>query len=63
MPKKAAVAKDGYPLPPSQATLRPAALIFEPGEIYDFEYTPSAPGELAFRFGPVPPPCPSEPRL
>jgi FtsP/CotA-like multicopper oxidase with cupredoxin domain len=56
-----AVAKDGYPLPPSQATLRPATLLFEPGEIYDFEYTPSAPGELALKFGPPPPPPGSPP--
>ena len=51
-----AVAKDGYPLPPSQAVSREAVLLFEPGEIYDFEYTPSAAGELALRFGPQPPP-------
>jgi hypothetical protein len=52
-----AVAKDGMPLPPSQATERPAELLFDPGEIYDFEYTPTAKGELAIRFGlPAPPP-------
>ena len=57
-----AVAKDGYTLPPSQATERPAILMFDPGEIYDFEYTPSAPGELAFVFGPPPnPPGPPPP--
>lgn len=50
-----AVAKDGYPLPQSQATARPAVLRFDPGEIYDFEYTPSAAGELALKFGPEPP--------
>jgi manganese oxidase len=50
-----AVAKDGYPLPASQATSRPATLLFDPGEIYDFEYTPRTPGELAFVFGPEPP--------
>ena len=49
-----ALAKDGYPLPASQATSRPAALLFDPGEIYDFEYTPGAPGELALVFGPEP---------
>jgi FtsP/CotA-like multicopper oxidase with cupredoxin domain len=53
-----AVAKDGYPLPPSQATSRAAVLRFDPGEIYDFEYTPSAPGELALKFGPEPSPPP-----
>jgi FtsP/CotA-like multicopper oxidase with cupredoxin domain len=51
-----AVAKDGYPLPPSQAISRAAILTFDPGEIYDFEYTPAAPGELTLRFGPLPPP-------
>lgn len=51
-----AVAKDGYPLPASQATSRPAALMFDPGEIYDFEYTPAAPGELTLKFGPPPAP-------
>ncbi len=51
-----AVAKDGYPLPPSQAISRAAVLTFDPGEIYDFEYTPAAPGDLTLRFGPVPPP-------
>jgi FtsP/CotA-like multicopper oxidase with cupredoxin domain len=57
-----AVAKDGYPLPPSQAVMKPATLVFDPGEIYDFEFTPSAPGELTLRFGMpsflVPPPSP-----
>jgi FtsP/CotA-like multicopper oxidase with cupredoxin domain len=55
-----AVAKDGYSLPRSQATDRPARLMFDPGEIYDFEYTPRAPGELALRFG-YPPPPPGSP--
>ncbi|HXS24345.1 MAG TPA: multicopper oxidase domain-containing protein [Gemmatimonadales bacterium] len=52
-----AVAKDGYQLPPSQATSRAAVLTFDPGEIYDFEYTPAAPTELTLRFGPVPEPA------
>jgi FtsP/CotA-like multicopper oxidase with cupredoxin domain len=50
------VAKDGYPLPPSQSVPRPAVLVFDPGEIYDFEYTPAGAEELTLRFGPVPPP-------
>ncbi len=65
-----AVAKDGYPLPPSQAVSKPAVLMFDPGEIYDFEITPSAPGELVLRFGlppflttPPPPPPPGTPPL
>jgi FtsP/CotA-like multicopper oxidase with cupredoxin domain len=47
-----AVAKDGYPLPASQATMRPAALMFDPGEIYDFEFTPKERGQLTFAFAP-----------
>jgi FtsP/CotA-like multicopper oxidase with cupredoxin domain len=57
-----AVAKDGFTLPAGQATMRPAMLIFDPGEIYDFEYTPAAPGLLAFTFGLPPfPPGPPPP--
>jgi FtsP/CotA-like multicopper oxidase with cupredoxin domain len=53
-----AVAKDGAALPPSQATIQPAKLMFDPGEIYDFEVTPKA-GQLALSFGPpAPPPGP-----
>jgi len=63
-----AVAKDGYPLPRSQAITKPAVLVFEPGEIYDFELTPTAPGDLALKFGPPdspppPPPPPGAPAL
>ena len=65
-----AVAKDGYPLPPSQAVSKPAVLMFDPGEIYDFEITPSAAGELELKFGlppflttPPPPPPPGTPPL
>jgi FtsP/CotA-like multicopper oxidase with cupredoxin domain len=47
-----AVAKDGYPLPSSQAIVGPAKLMFDPGEIYDFEFTPKEPGELTFAFAP-----------
>ena len=53
-----AVAKDGYPLQASQAVLRPAVVVFDPGEIYDFEVTPAATGELTLKFGLVPPPPP-----
>jgi hypothetical protein len=56
-----AVAKDGYPLPQSQAIARGAVLRFDPGEIYDFEYTPSVAGELALKFGPEPPVGPPPP--
>lgn len=47
-----ALAKDGAMLPASQATVRKAKLFFAPGEIYDFEFTPSAAGTLALRFAP-----------
>jgi FtsP/CotA-like multicopper oxidase with cupredoxin domain len=47
-----ALAKDGAALPAAQATSRPARLFFDPGEIYDFEYTPAAAGPLVLRFGP-----------
>ena len=47
-----ALAKDGAMLPASQATLRPATLFFDPGEIYDFEYTARAAGNLTLQFGP-----------
>ena len=46
-----AVAKDGATLPDGQATNRPAAFLFDPGEIYDFEYTPTARKELKLKFG------------
>ena len=65
-----AVAKDGYPLPANQAVSKPAVLVFDPGEIYDFEYTPARSGELSFSFGlppfltaPPPPPPPGTPAL
>lgn len=48
------VAKDGFALPSSQAKTQPATLLFDPGEIYDFEYTPSAPGALTLSAGPRP---------
>jgi hypothetical protein len=52
------VAKDGYPLQASQAVPRAAVLVFDPGEIYDFEVTPTTTGELTLKFGQVPPPPP-----
>ena len=56
-----AVAKDGATLPPVQATLRAATLTSDPGEIYDFEFTPARTGELTLRFGPPPDPPGSPP--
>ena len=46
-----AIAKDGADLPPALATGRPARLRTMPGEIYDFVFTPDAPGELVLAFG------------
>jgi FtsP/CotA-like multicopper oxidase with cupredoxin domain len=61
-----AVAKDGYPLPASLAVSAPAMLVFDPGEIYDFEFTPNKAGELTLKFGIPdfflpPPPKPGDP--
>ena len=44
----------GATLPPPQVTSRPASLVFDSGEIYDFEFTPAKAGNLQFTFGPVP---------
>ncbi len=41
-----AVAKDGFTLPPQQATAGPSATIVSSGETADFEFTPDAPEEL-----------------
>jgi FtsP/CotA-like multicopper oxidase with cupredoxin domain len=47
-----AVAKDGADLPAGQSTDRPATLLFDPGEIYDFDFTaPATPGTYTLRFG------------
>lgn len=56
-----AVAKDGATLPANQATKGAAMLMSDPGEIYDFEFTPARSGELALKFGPPPPPPGSPP--
>lgn len=55
------VAKDGYPLPAGQTAARPAVLVFDPGEIYDFEFTPASPGTLTLKFGLPPSPAPGLP--
>jgi len=39
-----ALAKDGAELPPHQQTVRRSELIAGPGETFDFEYRPPAPG-------------------
>lgn len=60
-----ALAKDGYALPSVQAMSKPAVLVFEPGEIYDFEFAPTAAGEFTLAFGipPAPPGLPPSPPL
>ena len=40
-----AVAKDGADLPPSLATVRPARVMMNVGEVYDFEFDAREPGE------------------
>jgi FtsP/CotA-like multicopper oxidase with cupredoxin domain len=40
-----ALAKDGADLPASQATVRPAKVLIDIGETYDFEFTPAQAGE------------------
>jgi hypothetical protein len=49
------VAKDGFALPESQATLRPAVARLASGETMDFTFTPDAPGDLTLesRLGPT----------
>ena len=41
------IAKDGFTLPPAQATVRPSVVNLPSGETADFEFTPDRPGELA----------------
>jgi len=43
-----AVAKDGRDLPTDQATVRPSLQQLGNGETYDFEFTPTTPGDLRF---------------
>jgi len=41
-----ALAKDGFTLPPQQATIRPGSVRVASGETADFELIPGAPGDL-----------------
>ena len=43
-----AVAKDGMPLPPERATMRPAVQQMGNGETYEFELVPGTAGDLRF---------------
>jgi hypothetical protein len=45
------VAKDGFALPPSQATTRPSIARVATGETADFELTPATAGELRLEIG------------
>jgi FtsP/CotA-like multicopper oxidase with cupredoxin domain len=47
------IAKDGFTLPPSQATVRPSIANLLPGETADFEFTPDQPGDLLLVVGPT----------
>ena len=47
-------AKDGFTLPPAQATARPSAVNLPSGETADFEFTPDRPGELALEVWSLP---------
>jgi FtsP/CotA-like multicopper oxidase with cupredoxin domain len=48
------VAKDGFTLPPVQATMRPSVVNLPSGETADFEFTPDGPGEVVLEaFGPT----------
>jgi FtsP/CotA-like multicopper oxidase with cupredoxin domain len=49
-----AVARDGMTLPTSQATMQKAQLVFDPGQIYDYEFTPAKAGNLTITYG-IPP--------
>ncbi len=42
-----AIAKDGFDLPGSQRTVRPAVQVANVGETYDFEFTPARPGNYS----------------
>ncbi len=46
-----ALARDGMTLPASQATTRPAQLVLDPGQIYDFEFAPRTAGALTLQYG------------
>ncbi len=46
-----ALARDGMTLPASQATMRPAKLVLDPGQIYDFEFAPLSAATLYLQYG------------
>jgi manganese oxidase len=50
------LAKDGFTLPASQATMRPSFVRIASGETADFEFTPDRPGDLRLEYVPGPNP-------
>lgn len=46
-----ALARDGMTLPDAQATKHSASLVFDPGQIFDYEFTPQSTGALTLRYG------------
>ena len=46
-----ALARDGMDLPPSQAKTSPAHLRLDPGQIFDFEFSPTTPATLSLQYG------------
>ncbi len=46
-----ATARDGMTLPASQSIMRPARMVFGPGQIFDFELAPRTAGELTLQYG------------
>ena len=57
------IAKDGYPLPESAATVRPSLANVLPGETADFEFTPDRTGDLLLLIGPTNRPTEASVRL
>ncbi len=46
-----ATARDGMTLPASQASMHKAEMVFDPGQIYDYEYVAGASGDLTLTYG------------
>ncbi|MEP6990960.1 MAG: multicopper oxidase domain-containing protein [bacterium] len=46
-----AMARDGMTLPASQAVMTHAHMVIDPGQIYDFQFTPHSAGDLTLTYG------------
>ena len=46
-----ALARDGMTLPRQQQIVRKADMVFDPGQIFDFQFSPHSAGALTLRFG------------